>query len=93
MTEWSKSTWRNLPRVQMPEYTDSAALAAVEAKLSSYPPLVFAGEARKLKTELAKASRGEAFLLQGGDCAESFQQFNADLIRDPFKVKLQMAMV
>ena len=93
MTEWSKSTWRNLPRVQMPEYTDSAALAAVEAKLSSYPPLVFAGEARKLKTELAKASRGEAFLLQGGDCAESFQQFNADLIRDTFKVMLQMAMV
>jgi 3-deoxy-7-phosphoheptulonate synthase len=93
MTEWSKSTWRNLPRVQMPEYTDSAALAAVEAKLSSYPPLVFAGEARKLKSELAKASRGEAFLLQGGDCAESFQQFNADLIRDTFKVMLQMAMV
>ncbi|PRY90036.1 class II 3-deoxy-7-phosphoheptulonate synthase [Donghicola tyrosinivorans] len=93
MTEWSKSTWRNLPRVQMPEYTDSAALAAVEAKLSSYPPLVFAGEARKLKAELAKASRGEAFLLQGGDCAESFQQFNADLIRDTFKVMLQMAMV
>ncbi|NVO22929.1 3-deoxy-7-phosphoheptulonate synthase class II [Donghicola sp. C2-DW-16] len=93
MTEWSKSTWRNLPRVQMPEYTDSAALAAVEAKLSSYPPLVFAGEARKLKAELAKAGRGEAFLLQGGDCAESFQQFSADLIRDTFKVMLQMAMV
>jgi 3-deoxy-7-phosphoheptulonate synthase len=93
MTEWSKSTWRNLPRVQMPEYTDSAALAAAEAKLSSYPPLVFAGEARKLKSELAKAGRGEAFLLQGGDCAESFQQFSADLIRDTFKVMLQMAMV
>ncbi len=92
-TDWSKSSWRAKPRVQMPEYTDAAALARVEEKLSSYPPLVFAGEARKLKSELGKAARGEAFLLQGGDCAESFAAFNADAIRDTFKVMLQMAMV
>jgi len=93
MSEWQKTTWRNKPRVQMPEYTDEAALSAVEAQLSKYPPLVFAGEARRLKNELAKASRGEAFLLQGGDCAESFSDFSADAIRDTFKVMLQMAMV
>ncbi|CUH53777.1 class II 3-deoxy-7-phosphoheptulonate synthase [Shimia marina] len=93
MAEWQKSDWRAKPRVQMPEYTDEAALKAVEAKLASYPPLVFAGEARRLKAQLGAASRGEAFLLQGGDCAESFEQFSADGIRDTFKVMLQMAMV
>ncbi len=93
MTEWHKSDWRNKPRVQMPEYMDEAQLSAVEAKLAQYPPLVFAGEARSLKSELAAVSRGEAFLLQGGDCAESFSEFSADLIRDTFKVMLQMAMV
>jgi 3-deoxy-7-phosphoheptulonate synthase len=93
MTNWKKSNWRAKPRVQMPEYTNTAALNAVEAQLSNYPPLVFAGEARRLKDELAAASRGEAFLLQGGDCAESFEQFSADGIRDTFKVMLQMAMV
>ncbi len=93
MTEWQKTTWRSLPRVQMPDYTDAAALAAVEAQLSKYPPLVFAGEARRLKRALGEAARGEAFLLQGGDCAESFEQFSADGIRDTFKVMLQMAMV
>ena len=93
MTTWQKSDWRSKPRVQMPEYTDPAALAAVEARLRQYPPLVFAGEARRLKSLLAKASRGEAFLLQGGDCAESFSEFSADTIRDTFKVLLQMAMV
>ena len=93
MTDWLKTGWRNKPRVQMPDYTDTAALNAVEAQLSKYPPLVFAGEARKLKAELGKASRGEAFLLQGGDCAESFEQFSADGIRDTFRVMLQMAMV
>ena len=93
MTEWQKSNWRNKPRVQMPEYTDAAALAKVEAQLSQYPPLVFAGEARRLKQQLGAAGRGEAFLLQGGDCAESFEQFSADAIRDTFKVMLQMAMV
>ncbi|SPF76335.1 Phospho-2-dehydro-3-deoxyheptonate aldolase [Aliiroseovarius pelagivivens] len=93
MTEWDKSTWRNKPRVQMPDYTDPAALAAVEAQLAKYPPLVFAGEAMRLREELGRASRGEAFLLQGGDCAESFADFSADGIRDTFKVMLQMAMV
>lgn len=93
MTEWQKTSWRNKPRVQMPEYTDAAALAKVEAQLSQYPPLVFAGEARRLKQHLGAAGRGEAFLLQGGDCAESFEQFSADAIRDTFKVMLQMAMV
>ncbi len=93
MTEWQKSDWRAKPRVQMPDYTDAEALHAVEAKLSKYPPLVFAGEARRLKSHLAAASRGEAFLLQGGDCAEAFDQFSADGIRDTFKVMLQMAMV
>lgn len=93
MNEWQKSDWRNKPRIQMPDYTDKAALTAAETQLAKYPPLVFAGEARRLKSELAKASRGEAFLLQGGDCAESFAEFSADGIRDTFKVMLQMAMV
>ena len=93
MSEWQKAAWRNKARVQMPDYTDAAALGAVEAQLSNYPPLVFAGEARRLKQHLAAAGRGEAFLLQGGDCAESFEQFSADAIRDTFKVMLQMAMV
>jgi 3-deoxy-7-phosphoheptulonate synthase len=93
MTEWHKSDWRKMPRIQMPEYQDADALRAVESKLASYPPLVFAGESRRLKSHLAKVSRGEAFLLQGGDCAESFAQFSADQIRDTFKVMLQMAMV
>ncbi|UYV39184.1 3-deoxy-7-phosphoheptulonate synthase class II [Rhodobacteraceae bacterium D3-12] len=93
MTDWQKSGWRAKPRIQMPEYTDEAALTAVEAQLAKYPPLVFAGEARRLKEHLGAASRGEAFLLQGGDCAESFDQFSADGIRDTFKVMLQMAMV
>ncbi|MGR3378439.1 class II 3-deoxy-7-phosphoheptulonate synthase [Salipiger abyssi] len=93
MSEWSKSSWRTLPRIQMPEYQDAAALTSVEAQLSKYPPLVFAGEVRRLRNELGKASRGEAFLLQGGDCAEAFEQFSANAIRDTFKVMLQMAMV
>ncbi|MFT5342629.1 MAG: 3-deoxy-7-phosphoheptulonate synthase [Paracoccaceae bacterium] len=93
MTNWKKSNWRAKPRVQMPEYINTAALNAAEAQLSNYPPLVFAGEARRLKDHLAAASRGDAFLLQGGDCAESFEQFSADGIRDTFKVMLQMAMV
>lgn len=92
-TAWNKSAWRNKERIQMPDYTDAAKLAEVEARLGRYPPLVFAGEARQLKTQLAAASRGEAFLLQGGDCAESFDEFSADLIRDTYKVMLQMAVV
>ncbi|WP_289042211.1 class II 3-deoxy-7-phosphoheptulonate synthase [uncultured Aliiroseovarius sp.] len=93
MTDWDKSAWRKKPRVQMPDYTDAAKLAEVEAQLAKYPPLVFAGEAMRLREQLGRASRGEAFLLQGGDCAESFSDFSADAIRDTFKVMLQMAMV
>jgi len=92
-TPWSKSTWRNKPRIQMPDYPNAAALNAVEAQLGQFPPLVFAGEARDLKRQLGDAAQGRAFLLQGGDCAESFGEFNADLIRDTFKVMLQMAVV
>jgi 3-deoxy-7-phosphoheptulonate synthase len=90
---WTKSDWRSKPRVQMPEYTDAAALAQVEAQLSKYPPLVFAGEVRRLKAQLGQAAQGKAFLLQGGDCAESFSGFSADSIRDTFRVMLQMAVV
>ena len=93
MTEWHKSNWRKLPRVQMPVYANQDSLMQVEQKLGNFPPLVFAGEARQLKDKLAAASQGKAFLLQGGDCAESFEQFHADGIRDTFKVMLQMAMV
>ncbi|MEE9389491.1 MAG: 3-deoxy-7-phosphoheptulonate synthase class II [Paracoccaceae bacterium] len=93
MTDWAKSSWRSKPRIQMPNYPDAGALNAVEATLTAYPPLVFAGEARRLKEALGQAARGEAFLLQGGDCAESFSEFSADGIRDTFKVMLQMAMV
>ena len=90
---WSKDSWRNKPVVQVPEYDDQKALEKVEKRLSSYPPLVFAGEARRLKEHLAKVCRGEAFLLQGGDCAESFAEHNPDNIRDTFSVILQMAIV
>ncbi len=90
---WSKSDWRGKPRVQMPDYADQAALKGVEAQLAKYPPLVFAGEARKLRKQLALAAEGKAFLLQGGDCAESFAEFGADNIRDTFRVLLQMAVV
>ncbi|MCX7559783.1 3-deoxy-7-phosphoheptulonate synthase class II [Sulfitobacter sp. F26204] len=93
MTTWSKSSWRAKPRIQMPDYPDQAALEAVEAQLARYPVLVFGGEAMRLKNRLAAAGRGEAFLLQGGDCAESFEQFSSNAIRDTFKVMLQMAIV
>ncbi len=90
---WTKSTWRRCDRIQMPEYPDADALRAVEAQLAKYPPLVFAGEVRALKRKLGAAATGQAFLLQGGDCAESFSEFTADSIRDTFKVLLQMAIV
>ncbi len=94
MTEnWTPQSWRAKPAVQMPNYPDAQALARVEADLRVHPPLVFAGEARNLKEDLAAVSRGEAFLLQGGDCAESFAEFRADNIRDMFRVLLQMAVV
>ncbi len=90
---WTKSDWRSKPRVQMPDYPDMVALREVEAKLAKYPPLVFAGEARRLKKALGQVSEGRAFVLQGGDCAESFAEFSADNIRDTFRVMLQMAVV
>jgi 3-deoxy-7-phosphoheptulonate synthase len=92
-TGWTKSDWRSRPRVQMPDWPDIAALNAAEGQLSKYPPLVFAGEARRLKRALGDAAAGRAFLLQGGDCAESFAEFSADNIRDTFRVMLQMAVV
>ena len=93
MNMWSKSDWRKKPRVQMPDYKSIEILKDVESQLEKYPPLVFAGEARKLKHQLGKVANGEGFLLQGGDCAESFAEFNADNIRDTFRVMLQMAVV
>ena len=90
---WSPDSWRNHPIRQNPAYPDEAALARAEARLKGYPPLVFAGEARRLKAALAQASEGQAFVLQGGACAESFTEFNANIIRDTFRVLLQMAVV
>ncbi|MEO0341980.1 MAG: 3-deoxy-7-phosphoheptulonate synthase class II [Pseudomonadota bacterium] len=90
---WTKSDWRQKPRIQMPDYLDADVVKAVEEQLQSYPPLVFAGEIRDLRSKLAKAAAGEAFLLQGGDCAESFEEFGANMIRDTYKVMLQMAVV
>ncbi len=90
---WSEKSWREFERIQMPSYLDAEKLGAVEARLRSYPPLVFAGEARSLKSKLGEVAEGRAFLLQGGDCAESFDEFSADNIRDTFKVMLQMAVV
>jgi 3-deoxy-7-phosphoheptulonate synthase len=90
---WSKQSWRTKPARQIPSYPDAASLASVEAELGRLPPLVFAGEARRLKASLARVASGEAFLLQGGDCAESFAEFHPDTIRDTFKVLLQMAVV
>jgi len=90
---WTPESWRDLPISQAPEYPDLAALGAVEERLKQFPPLVFAGEARKLRQQLAEVAEGRAFLLQGGDCAESFAEFNANNIRDSFRVLLQMAVV
>ncbi|MCD9622667.1 class II 3-deoxy-7-phosphoheptulonate synthase [Rhabdothermincola salaria] len=92
-TTWSPSSWRQFPAVQQPDWPDPAALDAVVKTLSTLPPLVFAGEARSLTDDLAKVAAGEAFLLQAGDCAESFDAFSADAIRDKLKVILQMAVV
>ncbi len=93
MAVWTPDSWRGKPIQQAPVYPDAAALGDVERQLAGFPPLVFAGEARKLKRTLAKVSLGEGFLLQGGDCAESFAEHSADNIRDFFRVFLQMAVV
>ncbi|MBT3556927.1 MAG: 3-deoxy-7-phosphoheptulonate synthase class II [Rhodospirillales bacterium] len=91
--KWSPDSWRGKPVVHMPDYPDQSVVDAVEAQLSISPPLVFAGEARRLKRSLGEVAEGKAFLLQGGDCAESFAEFHPDNIRDTFRVMLQMAVV
>src|SRR3712207_6274558 len=93
MQRWSPSSWRSKPATNLPEYPDAEALARATGELAAMPPLVFAGEARRLKGLLAEVAAGRAFLLQGGDCAESFQEFHADNIRDTFRLILQMAVV
>jgi 3-deoxy-7-phosphoheptulonate synthase len=90
---WTPDSWRDCPIRQVPSYPDAAKLASMESRLSRFPPLVFAGEARRLKAALARAAEGKAFVLQGGDCAESFGDFTANVIRDTFRVLLQMAVV
>ena len=93
MAAWTPESWRSKPIVQVPDYPDAQALKDVEEKLGTFPPLVFAGEARLLKKALGQVALGEGFLLQGGDCAESFLEHRADNIRDFFRVFLQMAIV
>ena len=90
---WTPTSWRGKPIQQVPVYPDAKAMESAEGQLRQYPPLVFAGEARNLKAQLGRVAKGEAFLLQGGDCAESFAEFHANTIRDTFKVLLQMAVV
>ena len=90
--KWQPNSWRELPITQVPEYPDVTALRNVEKKLETRPPLVFAGEVQELRKKLGQVADGSAFLLQGGDCAESFAEYSADNIRDSFKVILQMAV-
>ena len=90
---WTPATWRSRPIRHAPTYQDTERLHKIERTLASFPPLVFAGEVRRLKEHLAEAVEGRAFLLQGGDCAESFAEFNANMIRDTFKVLLQMSVI
>jgi 3-deoxy-7-phosphoheptulonate synthase len=91
--KWTSDSWHGLPILQQPQYPDAAKFAEVQGKLRNYPPLVFAGEARSLQKSLGEVAEGKAFLLQGGDCAESFAEFHPDNIRDTFRVLLQMAVV
>ncbi len=90
---WEPSSWRSFPIKQVPNYTNPQELQSVETQLKSLPPLIFAGEVENLKTAMARASAGDSFILQGGDCAESFSNYSADSIRDTFKLFLQMAVV
>jgi len=93
MDIWTPQSWRSKPILQQPNYQDLAKVQAVEAQLQNMPPLVFAGEIRDLHRQLAEVAQGNAFLLQGGDCAETFAEFNANKIRNTFQVLLQMAVV
>jgi 3-deoxy-7-phosphoheptulonate synthase len=92
-SRWAPGSWRERPALQQPEYPDKAALEEVLRTVEAFPPIVFAGEARNLEDRLAEAALGRAFLLMGGDCAESFKEFNANNIRDTFRVLLQMSVV
>lgn len=92
-SSWAPNTWRKLPVQQQPEYPDPEAVRTTLKELGAYPPLIFAGECRTLQARLAKAATGEAFIVQGGDCAEAFSQFSANRIRDFYRVLLQMALV
>lgn len=92
-TSWRIDSWKGKKAIQLPEYPDENALNQVLQILESYPPIVFAGEARSLEEKLGQAAMGNAFLLQGGDCAESFKEFSANNIRDTFRVILQMGVV
>ena len=93
MKNWKVNSWRKFPVKHIPKYDDEKELSNVLNKLKTFPPLVFAGETRHLKEQLAKVVDGKAFLLQGGDCAESFAEFHPDNIRDTFKVILQMSLI
>ncbi|WP_420431680.1 class II 3-deoxy-7-phosphoheptulonate synthase [Hyphobacterium sp.] len=93
LLNWTPASWRDRPAAQLPDYPDADELVRVEGDLAAKPPLVFAGEARRLRRQLADVAAGKAFLLQGGDCAESFKEFSADNVRDTFRVILQMAVI
>ena len=93
MKKWKTNSWRNYPVKHIPTYEDEKELNMVLGKIRDFPPLVFAGETRHLKQQLADVVDGKAFLLQGGDCAESFAEFHPDNIRDTFKLMLQMSLV
>ncbi len=93
MKNWKANSWKNYPAKHIPEYPDKKELSSVLEKIKNFPPLVFAGETRHLKDQLAEVVDGKAFLLQGGDCAESFAEFHPDNIRDTFKLILQMSLV
>ena len=93
MTDWRLNSWKKFNAKHIPKYKDVKQLEATENTLKSFPPLVFAGEVRSLKKHLSEVNDGNGFLLQGGDCAESFSEFNPDNIRDTFRVLLQMAVI
>ena len=93
MTDWSVNSWRDYEAKHIPIYPEVKKLREVVSKLKNFPPLVFSGEIRSLKNSLSDVAEGNAFLLQCGDCAESFSEFHADNIRDTFRVILQMAVI